>query len=184
MKPAPVCSVLVVGLLVGCTLLGALCGCTGPHKANRDAGAAGDNSQENVPFFPTDPGAPVAEFACDASRAAWVQAPEAGVNAADGSACVVHNPAVSYRRDVAPVLRGCTGELCHVPWSYPAIVDVTASECCDGRKIIAPGDPGHSYLLQKIRGVDLCGNSSKMANISAATARTIEDWICQGAAMN
>jgi hypothetical protein len=109
---------------------------------------------------------------------------EGGVNTADGGACVARDQGVSYQRDIAPVLRGCTGELCHVPWSYPAIVNVAATECCDGRKIIAPGDPGHSYLLQKIRGVDLCGNSVKMANISASTARLIEDWICAGAREN
>jgi hypothetical protein len=119
---------------------------------------------------------------CDAS------APDDGlapVDAAeDSGTCTVTNPNVRFQLDVLPVFQGCSGELCHAPWSYPTTVNVVAAECCDRRKIIEPGNPGGSYLLQKIRGIDLCGNSGKMGDVSPKAAQNIQDWICSGAPDN
>ncbi len=105
----------------------------------------------------------------------------------DGSfdaGCTPSNPNVQFRTDVLPVFRGCSGELCHAPWSYGATVGIASAECCDRRKLVDPGNPSGSYLVQKIRGVDLCGNSSKMGDVPVDVIRSIEDWICLGAPDN
>jgi hypothetical protein len=94
------------------------------------------------------------------------------------------NSGVQFQMDVLPVFRGCSGELCHSPWTYRTTVNVTSTECCDERKIIDPGNPGGSYLVQKVRGVDLCGNSGKMGDLAPSVVQAIEDWICLGAPDN
>jgi hypothetical protein len=71
--------------------------------------------------------------------------------------------------------------------TYAFTVDVLASQCSDGTLRVAPGDPEHSYLLDKILGVDLCQGDSMPKNgapLSAASVATISNWICQGAEDN
>jgi hypothetical protein len=94
---------------------------------------------------------------------------------------------VSFAADVEPTLNGCTGEVCHAPWSYSSVVRVAASECCDGRLLVAPGDPGHSYLLDKLTNHDLCNGSPMPLDaypVATATTKAIADWICAGALEN
>jgi hypothetical protein len=100
------------------------------------------------------------------------------------SGCTVNNANVRFRADILPVLSGCSGELCHAPPSYAATVNVPAFECCDHRLLIDPGNPGASYLLQKIRGVELCGGSARMGNVTPDVASNFADWICLGAIDN
>lgn len=106
----------------------------------------------------------------------------------DGSSCQPSR-SVSYADDVVPIFgKNCSGEVCHSgAWggagAHRTLVDVTARECCDGRKLVRPGDPKDSYVIQKLRGTDLC-NGGKMPlgrTIDERDVATIEDWICEGA---
>ncbi len=105
----------------------------------------------------------------------------------DAGACVPSRR-VSYSKDVSPVLRACSGEICHDstwggPNAYADLVGRAATECCDGRLLVAPGDPSRSYVVQKLRGVDLCrgGRMPALGSISDAAVQMIADWICEGA---
>ena len=98
--------------------------------------------------------------------------------------CVPSIPNVSYRKDVAPILSGCTGELCHGPWTRENTVGVAATECCDGRRLIAIGHADESYLVQKIDGAHaLCAGFSMPIN-STLNATIIRSWVCAGAPDN
>ena len=58
------------------------------------------------------------------------------------------------------------------------------TQCNDGRLLVKPGDPGNSYLLQKILGRDMCsGSQMPKAGVSlpAADLEALTTWICQGA---
>jgi hypothetical protein len=111
--------------------------------------------------------------------------------------CACSDRAVSYDVDVAPVLaQNCTNAGCHagvkakaeldlnLAKSYAEIVSVEASQCSDGRLLVAPSDPSSSYLLQKILGVEMCsGSQMPKAGVSlpAADLEALSAWICQGA---
>jgi hypothetical protein len=70
--------------------------------------------------------------------------------------------------------------------SYAALVNVTASECADGRKRVLPKEPSQSYLMDKLMGVDLCFGTKmpKSGNIPQGDVLTISNWICEGAPNN
>ena len=102
------------------------------------------------------------------------------------------SPVMSFRTDVAPLISHCSGDGCHgalqLPsWPYQALINVTAIDCTDGRVIVKPGDPSHSYLVQKLVGVGMC-NGERMPKLGTplpdASMKKIEDWICQGAPNN
>jgi hypothetical protein len=87
---------------------------------------------------------------------------------------------------VAPLFSGCAGETCHEsPWTQPELVDIVAYECCDGRFLVAPGDPNHSYLVDKLEGTMLCqGHRMPLSGPPYFTAEqiaTVRAWICSGA---
>lgn len=66
---------------------------------------------------------------------------------------------------------------------YDALVGVPSGQCGD-RMLVEPGEPGASYLLDKVRGVDLCAGT-KMPKVgpglTAAQVTAISQWICAGA---
>jgi hypothetical protein len=67
--------------------------------------------------------------------------------------------------------------------SYQAIVDVASSQC-SSRKRVAPGDPGASYVMNKLMGVNLCfGSQMPKAGfgLPQADLDKIGSWICGGA---
>ncbi len=104
---------------------------------------------------------------------------------------------VSFSGDVAPMLAAsCAGRGCHggaMPRegldlnseaSYDHLVGVTASECSDGRLLVAPGDPARSYLLQKLTGADLCSGTlmpKADSPLSSSEIALLSGWICAGA---
>ncbi len=91
---------------------------------------------------------------------------------------------VRFSTDVAPILDGCTGELCHGAFTHAAIVGVASTECCDPRLIVKPGDVNHSYIIDKIRGHHLCGGAQmplELPPVALATDQTLVQWICGGA---
>ncbi len=120
----------------------------------------------------------------------------AGQACVDG-ACVCDAPQPSFAADVAPLLAAaCTGPACHagampkadldlratVSWSE--LVEVPASQCGD-RLRVTPGDPGASYLMSKLLGVDLCSGTAMPKagqSLPAEDLATLSAWICHGAA--
>jgi hypothetical protein len=70
--------------------------------------------------------------------------------------------------------------------SFAAIVNVTATECSDGRKRVLPGQPSQSYLIEKLMGVSLCFGTQmpKTGSIPTSEIQTIANWICEGAPNN
>jgi len=114
---------------------------------------------------------------CSASNAG-----AAGViDACSGSALV------DYAHDVAPVLSRCSGEICHnivQPSDARWFVGRPADECCGARVLVDPGHPELSYLVDKLRGTNLCQGTRMPLDapaLSAPDIATIEAWICQGA---
>jgi hypothetical protein len=71
--------------------------------------------------------------------------------------------------------------------AYANLVNVGATECRDGRKRVAPGNPTSSYLIQKMTGVNTCGGSQMPKagqGLPTAQTQTIVNWICSGAPNN
>lgn len=131
---------------------------------------------------------------------------QCGVTCGAGEACVggacqcSASGTVSFKGDVAPVLASaCTAAGCHAGMkpkeglaleatkSYAELVNVTASQCGGKRKLVAPGSPSSSYLLQKLLNVDICtGTQMPKAGQSLPQKQidTISSWICSGAPNN
>jgi len=99
-------------------------------------------------------------------------------------------PVVSFHRDIQPLLAAhCTGEICHeASWAgsanaYQMLVNTPTPECCDGRKRVDPVHPDRSYVLEKLRGVDLCAGRRMplSGSVTEAQIAEIARWICEGA---
>lgn len=106
---------------------------------------------------------------------------------------------VTYAADVAPLFAGCSGgNGCHsiatgfqTPTStYAYLVGQESNGCMDGRLRVAPGDPEHSYVINKLANHDLCGGSGMPKGPGfkgvwkprpESEVQTIYDWICTGA---
>lgn len=114
-------------------------------------------------------------------------------------ACTCSPVSVSYSANVQPIFTAhCNNAGCHsgpspasglslaAGTSYSKLVNVTATECMDGRKRVLPGQPSVSYLVDKVMGVDLCFGTAmpKTGMISQAEIQTITNWICAGAQNN
>ncbi len=105
---------------------------------------------------------------------------------------------VSFQQEVAPILTGTCAAYCHagppptLVFNPPTVTGLLqrATECSDGRPRVEPGrpEPTHSYLIAKLRGVNLCGNVPSMppnANpLPEEQIHTVELWISQGAQDN
>lgn len=124
---------------------------------------------------------------------AGVTAPDAGCGDAtfvsDGSTgCEGLDGGVSYAHDVVPIFNNCTGEGgCHQAPNRTTTVGIAAYECCDGRFIIAPGNPDESYLVDKIEDHDKCQGVRMPfggAMLPQSEILTIVRWICEGAPDN
>ena len=106
---------------------------------------------------------------------------------------------VSFSTTIQPMLTAkCATNGCHagvMPQeklnlsagkSYAALVNVTAAQCNDGRKRVLPGDPGASYVLDKMTNVDICFGTQmpKLGTVMSGEIQAMTDWICQGAPNN
>ncbi len=107
--------------------------------------------------------------------------------------------AVKFNADVAPVFNGCSGgDSCHAvatgfqsPAStYAYLVGKMSNGCNDGTLLVAPGDPEHSYVINKLSNHALCGGSAMPKGVGfkgvwkpkpEADVQKIYDWICTGA---
>lgn len=125
---------------------------------------------------------------CTGSVAPISDASALDASARNAALCVPSRH-VSYKDDVEPVFKAnCSGEVCHNgTWgggrAYESLVGVRASECCDGRKLVLPGNPNLSYVVQKLKGIDLCAGGRMPFNrqIADGDVATLTDWICEGA---
>lgn len=113
------------------------------------------------------------------------------------SECTCGDSKVTFSVVVEPLLvDNCALGGCHAPpqiqigldlragFAYDSLVGVASSQCGD-RSLVEPGDPGESYLLDKLRGVDLCDGDAMPLNatsLSKSEITAISTWICQGAA--
>jgi hypothetical protein len=104
---------------------------------------------------------------------------------------------LSFSDDVLPIFEShCAQNGCHGGMSpkeqlsltttsaaHAALVGVSAEQCADGRKRVAPGDAASSYLVDKLLGVDLCSGTRmpKGGGLTAAEIDTVAAWICNGA---
>lgn len=162
----------VAAMLVGCV---GLVACARKNERSPPAADAGASS-----LYPST--GPVSSYSCTDSGA------DAGASMADAGAPCVPTRSVSYTRDVAPIFTACSGELCHnETWGGPRpvqnLVKVRSTECCDGRLLVNPKHPDQSYMLQKLRGVNLCAGQKMPASgtLSAASLETLTAWVCEGA---
>jgi hypothetical protein len=124
----------------------------------------------------------------------------AGESCVNGDCQCVGSASVSFKADVQPILTaGCTANGCHTGarpkedltldagTAYGEIVNVATSQCGGKRKLVVPGSPSTSYLMQKLLNVDICtGTQMPKANaaIPAKDLDTISSWICSGAPNN
>src|SRR5256885_15410923 len=53
---------------------------------------------------------------------------------------------------------GCRSRLSSESKAYSDLVGVASSQCAD-RKLVMPGDPSASYLIDKLNGTNLCSGS-------------------------
>lgn len=117
-----------------------------------------------------------------------------------GGSCGCDAPPTSYAGDVeATFVAECASMGCHRPMGpndgaedlnlasgsgYAGLVGVPSVQCGE-RLLVEPGSPANSYLMDKLRGIDLCSGTAMPKNGGPLTAREIqavEDWICSGAA--
>ncbi|WP_437315577.1 PE-PGRS family protein [Sorangium sp. So ce385] len=88
---------------------------------------------------------------------------------------------------------GCHGNSDHLPGeldlranaAHDGLVSADSTTCAD-RVLVVPGMPSQSYLINKLRNVDLCNGGKRMPPppnmaLSEANIKKISDWICAGA---
>jgi hypothetical protein len=154
-----------------------LAGCAGNPSGDgaHDASASGGTGGAIV-LGDAGPG-PV----CDGS---FDDAPiEAGSDAASAE-CAGLDGAVTYSGDIAPILASCKGELCHDAPTYTSLVEVKSKECCGSRVLITPNHPESSYILNKLRGTDMCTGERMPRGktpLSDAQIALFVEYICEGA---
>ena len=103
--------------------------------------------------------------------------------------------------DVQPILNAhCSGTDCHVNATnvadgldlssgkaYGNLLAIDSAQCAAlnmTRTRVAAGNPGASYLLNKLAGVDMCSGvrmPKNAAPLSTAEIQTVASWICRGA---
>ncbi|WP_437566079.1 hypothetical protein [Sorangium sp. So ce542] len=101
--------------------------------------------------------------------------------------------------DVAPILeRSCSNQYCHGNASSPAggldlrtaaavssMVNQDAGSCSSEKALVVPFMPSSSYLMNKLKGVDLCNPDEFRMPLGTplpdAEIKTLNDWICAGA---
>jgi hypothetical protein len=119
--------------------------------------------------------------------------------ACENGVCACGTASVSFSAAVQPIFTAnCATMGCHTGVmpaeglhlgagkSYAKLVNVTATECTDGRKRVLPGSPDQSYLMDKLQGIDLCFGTKmpKTGSVSSTDLETIANWICEGAPNN
>lgn len=173
------------------SICAAAVGCAQSHTrlGSRDAAGVGDGgavaAPTSVPFLHLDAAVP----SCPLGPPSATHMDAGPIPERDCGA----SPSVSFANDIKPLLAAnCTGEICHEgswagsPNEYEDLVGAPTPECCDGRKRVDPVHPDRSYLLEKLRGTDLCAGRPMplSGHVSPAQVAQIARWICEGAPRN
>ena len=190
----PVVLLSAIGLGVACGPMPA----QSPVSDPGDAGAASVSVVDaSVAVAPTAMPL-IADAAAAPTAAADAGAPISPVDGGGGVAVFIPNACVRkgvrLSADVLPIVQhNCSGvEGCHRVGSASAaskFFSAAANSCTDSRKVVAPGDPSHSYIIDKLTDARLCSGSpmpktlmrSQWHQLAAADVQTIYDWICGGA---
>lgn len=105
---------------------------------------------------------------------------------------------VAFAAQIQPIFTNtCAGAGCHggvtpaeglslaAGRSFASLVNVAASQYAN-RLRVSPGAPDRSYLMDKLRGVNLCFGTAmpKTRNIQQASIDLVGAWICEGAPNN
>ena len=113
--------------------------------------------------------------------------------------CQCGEAQVSYTAQIEPIFAAtCLGGGCHGGVAPKADLDLSAGQGpgemvgvpafqCSERLLVSPGLVDESYLMDKLRGVNMCSGSQMPKNdpaLSADQLGLISDWICQGAPNN
>jgi hypothetical protein len=113
--------------------------------------------------------------------------------------CSCGTMSVSFAAAVQPIFTAsCAANGCHkgvMPQegldltsgkAYQELVNVNATQCNDGRKLVLPGQPSQSYVIDKMMGVDLCFGTKmpKLGMLPSTQVETVANWICAGAPNN
>jgi hypothetical protein len=123
-----------------------------------------------------------------------------------GEACIAGacqcaaSGAVSFKAEVAPILdSACTSAGCHTGArpkeglgldasnAYAELVNVATAQCGGQRKLVVPGSPSTSYLMQKLLNIDVCTGSQMPKagqSLPQADLDAISSWICVGTPNN
>lgn len=163
---------------VGALLLIVGCGSGGASTGSPANGGAsgGADPLSGGPNLNVDPGA---------CPDAGTLPSDAGAPLADAGTCT-KGQTRSFTREIVPLFNSCAGEVCH-SFSAGGIarqIGLPSLECCNERLLIEPGHPERSYVLQKLRGTELCGGARMPLDhppFNESDLQTVSDWICQGA---
>jgi hypothetical protein len=192
---------LVLGALASTTLLG--CGDDSSSTGGSGATSAGGEGGAGA----TGAGASGAGASGAGGEGGVPTAGGAGGTTSDGGGppnpCE-GAPTVSFATDVLPILvESCSFSSCHAGAqpdagldltegnAYAELVNISTSQCNGSRVRVVPGDAAESYLVDKLRGVDMCGTGQKMprtyppgSNAAPWTPEKtsiVEAWVCGGA---
>ena len=123
----------------------------------------------------------------------------AGEGCVSGVCQCVSTRSVSFKADVEPILNGaCTANGCHTGAkpkenltldsgkAYAELVNIATNQCSGKRKLVVPGSPSTSYLMQKLLNVDICtGTQMPKANATIQPRSTLSAaGFCAGAPNN
>ena len=121
----------------------------------------------------------------DASRCVNTASPSGENASGTDPMCDPNAAPTSYARDIAPVLAGCSGEVCHAAWDYNTLVNQPSLACCDTRLLVAPYHPSLSLLTQALSGTNSCvGTMPLDSHLPAPEIQAIVAWVRQGALDN
>jgi hypothetical protein len=122
-----------------------------------------------------------------------------GETCTSGTCSCDASSAVSFSATIAPSLEAnCAGSGCHsgikpkenllltAAAAYDELVGVASGQCSN-RKLVDPGNPSGSYLMNKLLNVDICSGTQMPkagVRIPQAELDAIGGWICAGAPRN
>ena len=123
-----------------------------------------------------------------------------GQTCTNGSCTCAAAGSVSFSSTIQPIFtNNCATRGCHsgtkpqasldlsVGAAYANLVNVASSECSPSRLRVMPKDPGRSYLMNKLMGVNLCTGSQMPkagTSLPGGDLQSIGAWICAGALEN
>jgi hypothetical protein len=172
-----------------------LVGCGGDESsvASSGAGGSGSSGTTSVATGGGNGGASATTTSADTTT---TTSTGSGMLCPDPLVCGSCNNVVSFAADVEPFLaQSCGTTSCHkgvspkgalnteVGKAYDELVDVDSVQCMGNKKLIAPGDPAGSYVMDKVLNQNLC-SGKKMppsASLAAEKIQLLADWICAGA---